>query len=241
MTERTEALRRSQARFAQAFHLGPVAACITTLARDARHETFLEVNGMFTELTGYTADEVLGRTAHELGMWSSREDQSKVHAALGAGSGFRNLELQVETKANGLRDVLLSAETITLGGDAGDERGLLKLFYDITERKRGEEALFRALQEVMSDTAWFSTQVMERLAQIRAGRPKAAPSVALTERERQVLAQLAQGKSNEAIAAELGLARQTVRNYISVLYDKIGVHSRAEAVVWARERGMTGL
>ena len=49
---------------------------------------------------------------------------------------------------------------------------------------------------------------------------------------------LAQGKGNDAIASELGIATQTVRNYISTLYDKLGVHSRAEAIVWARERGI---
>lgn len=46
--------------------------------------------------------------------------------------------------------------------------------------------------------------------------------------------------SNNAIAHELGLATQPVRNYISNLYDKLGVHTRAEAVVWARERGIVG-
>ncbi len=49
---------------------------------------------------------------------------------------------------------------------------------------------------------------------------------------------MARGKSNDAIAAELGIATQTVRNYISVIYDKLGVNSRAEAIVWARERGL---
>lgn len=44
--------------------------------------------------------------------------------------------------------------------------------------------------------------------------------------------------NNEQIAAELGIVTQTVRNYISALYDKLGVNSRAEAIVWARERGI---
>lgn len=122
----------------------------------------------------------------------------------------------------------------------GDERGQLKLFYDITERKQTEEQLHRALQEVMSDTAWFSSQVLERLSQVRARKLERSALVTLSKRERQVLERLARGKSNEAIAAELGLATQTVRNYISAVYDKLGVRSRAEAVVWARERGVIG-
>jgi DNA-binding NarL/FixJ family response regulator len=53
-----------------------------------------------------------------------------------------------------------------------------------------------------------------------------------------VLGRVAQGAGNEQIARELGIATQTVRNYISTLYDKLGVRSRAEAIVWARERGI---
>ena len=62
----------------------------------------------------------------------------------------------------------------------------------------------------------------------------------MTKRERDVLARLARGANNEIIAAELGVAVQTVRNYVAAVYDKLGVHSRAEAVVWARERGIVG-
>ena len=44
--------------------------------------------------------------------------------------------------------------------------------------------------------------------------------------------------NNDVIAKELGIATQTVRNYISAVYDKLGVRSRGEAIVWARERGI---
>ena len=55
--------------------------------------------------------------------------------------------------------------------------------------------------------------------------------------ERQVLGYLAQGRGNDLIAAELGLTVQTVRNYVSTIYDKLGVRTCVEAAVWARERG----
>ena len=58
-----------------------------------------------------------------------------------------------------------------------------------------------------------------------------------TLREREVLNLLAQGFSNQDIARELVLTPKTVRNYISLLYNKLGVHSRGEAVVRAREFG----
>ena len=60
----------------------------------------------------------------------------------------------------------------------------------------------------------------------------------LTERERQVLELLASGLGNDEIAQQLGLSGQTVRNCLSVVYRKLGVGSRAEAVRWACEHGL---
>lgn len=228
LVEANEGLRRSERRFSQTFHAGPVAACLTTLATDR----FLEVNASFLALTGYGRDEVVGRSAAELRMWSSPEDQRK----LAAQETPHDLELSLQTKGGEVRTVLLSGERISLD----DEEVQLKQFYDITERKRSQEELMQAIETVMQDATWFSRQVVERLAQLRTGEVDATGVAELTPRERQVLERLARGMNNRAIAAELGLAEQTVRNYIAQVYEKAGVHSRAEAVVWARERGLVG-
>jgi len=246
---RTAELRRSERRFSRAFHAGPVAACITSFGR----ETFLEVNDAFLSLTGYARGEVVGRTSRELQMWSSPEDQRKLGEAQRNRRGFRNLELRLRNKAGEAHDILISAEVIHLGeqGDAradghdpndqgGAQDGYLKLFYDITERKRTEAQLHRAIGEVMSDTGWFSHKVLERLATIRSGDTQQREPANLSRREQQVLERLARGLGNDAIARDLSLSPSTVRNYISVVYSKLGVHSRAEAIVWARERGIIG-
>ena len=60
----------------------------------------------------------------------------------------------------------------------------------------------------------------------------------LTERERQVLERMAKGADNATIASDLEVALQTVRNHVSNIYMKLGVHSRSDAVIWARERGL---
>jgi pimeloyl-ACP methyl ester carboxylesterase len=60
---------------------------------------------------------------------------------------------------------------------------------------------------------------------------------AFTPRERALLALVARGCDNLQIAAELGLADQTVRNALSALYTKLGVEGRSHAVVRARELG----
>jgi pimeloyl-ACP methyl ester carboxylesterase/DNA-binding CsgD family transcriptional regulator len=60
---------------------------------------------------------------------------------------------------------------------------------------------------------------------------------ALTAREREVLALVAEGFGNAQIAAQLSISEKTVRNRVSNLFDKLGVWSRAQAIVFARDRG----
>ena len=62
----------------------------------------------------------------------------------------------------------------------------------------------------------------------------------LSPREREVLALLSEGLSNADIAEGLGISEKTVRNHLSHLFDKLGVWSRAQAIVFARERGFAG-
>jgi pimeloyl-ACP methyl ester carboxylesterase/DNA-binding CsgD family transcriptional regulator len=62
----------------------------------------------------------------------------------------------------------------------------------------------------------------------------------LSPRERETLSLLAEGLSNSEIAERLGISEKTVRNHLSHLFDKLGVWSRAQAIVFARERGFRG-
>jgi pimeloyl-ACP methyl ester carboxylesterase/DNA-binding CsgD family transcriptional regulator len=63
---------------------------------------------------------------------------------------------------------------------------------------------------------------------------------ALSSRERQVLALMADGLSNTDIAERLKISDKTVRNHASNLFDKLGVWSRAQAIVFARDHGFSG-
>ena len=67
-----------------------------------------------------------------------------------------------------------------------------------------------------------------------------AAFAALSARERQVLALMADGLSNADIAERLNISEKTVRNHASNLFDKLGVWSRAQAIVFARDRGYSG-
>jgi DNA-binding NarL/FixJ family response regulator len=66
-----------------------------------------------------------------------------------------------------------------------------------------------------------------------------ARSVAsLTNREREILALLADGLGNKQIAARLGISTNTVKTHLELLFEKIGVSSRAEAVATGVRRGL---
>lgn len=64
-----------------------------------------------------------------------------------------------------------------------------------------------------------------------------SPFAALSGRERQVLALMADGLSNTDIAGRLAISEKTVRNHASNVFDKLGVWSRAQAIVFARDHG----
>jgi pimeloyl-ACP methyl ester carboxylesterase/DNA-binding CsgD family transcriptional regulator len=75
------------------------------------------------------------------------------------------------------------------------------------------------------------------------GRPRAAgemdPLLAtLSERERQILAAVVSGQSNSQIGAALFVSEKTVRNSLTRIFEKLGVHTRTQAAVLARDRGL---
>jgi DNA-binding CsgD family transcriptional regulator len=66
---------------------------------------------------------------------------------------------------------------------------------------------------------------------------EAAVLDALTPRELQVIELLAAGVDNGTIGRRLDISEKTVRNRVSTIFSKLGVNSRAQAIVWAREAG----
>ena len=60
--------------------------------------------------------------------------------------------------------------------------------------------------------------------------------MAASQRERAILGLLTEGLSNASIAERLSLSEKTVRNHVSSVFDKLGVWSRAQAIVFARDR-----
>jgi len=97
------------------------------------------------------------------------------------------------------------------------------------------ENLLQAVRAIDQGAVWFSQSVAHKLMSLSDPEDDLP---ALTPREKQILTQIALGHDNQTIATTLSLAEQTVRNYASSIYEKIGVASRVEAVVWARDRNI---
>jgi PAS domain S-box-containing protein len=233
------ALRQSEQRFAKAFCLAPVPTTIST-ADDHR---LIEINEAFSRVLGYRAQDVVGYPADDIGFWVDDEERRRFEAELTKTGSVRDFEAHLRLRDGGCIDCLISAETITLS----ERACILCSFQDITARRRSEEELVNAIEAVMADASWFSRGVVEKLAALRhPPRPGQSPAQAaagvadLTPREREVLTLVCQGKSDPEIATELKLARNTVRNHVASLYQKLGVNRRSALVVWARERGIGG-
>jgi PAS domain S-box-containing protein len=130
-----EALRRSEERFSKAFHSSPAALSITMLDNGR----LLEVNDAFLRMTGFTRDEVIGRSTRELGLWD-RQHRLMLAKALREHRAMAEFEIKFRKKSGEVREALLSVELIQL---ASGEASVLGIAQDVTERKRAEEALQR--------------------------------------------------------------------------------------------------
>lgn len=105
-------------------------------------------------------------------------------------------------------------------------------------------ALARAIVEAAAGRSSFSPDVASRMVEIvREGhqlREQASSLAQLTPQERRVLAAMAAGQSNKDIAVTLSLSENTVKNYISRLFERLGVQRRSQAVALFLNQGNPG-
>ena len=90
------------------------------------------------------------------------------------------------------------------------------------------------------EPAWkrFCSEVLEFTGRSASVRSDVFSS--LSKREHEILALITEGLGNADIAARLSISEKTVRNHVSKVFDKLGVWSRAQAIVFARDRGFRG-
>ena len=231
--EAQRALGESEERLATLFRLSPVPVMVCRREGDV----VLDINEAFCATTGYRTEDAVGRGLDEVGLWADHEARDRLERELERAGRARSVEARLRRRDGEAIDALISAELASLGGEACT----LYAFQDISTRKRSEVELMRAIEAVMSDATWFSQAVVEKLAALRTpsrpGDAAAAAVAALSPRERDVVERMCRGLDDGAIAAELGVSPNTVRNHVTSIFRKIGVNRRSAAVVWARDRG----
>jgi PAS domain S-box-containing protein len=135
-----QALLASEEKFAKAFRSSPNPMAISTLEEGR----FLEVNDAFVRMVGRQREDILGRTAHELGLWINLEERVRIADELREVGKVSGREVLLRGGSGQIRLSLFFAETIEVRGI----RCLLSATVDITERKRAEEALQLTAQQL---------------------------------------------------------------------------------------------
>ena len=128
-----EALRESEEKFYKAFYHSPSLEAITTTDEGR----FIEVNDTFCRVTGYSREEMIGRSALELNLWEESKQRKAIIEELKTKETVANTEAKLRTKSGEIRTVAFSMAKIALK----NEPRLFSTAIDITERKQAEERI----------------------------------------------------------------------------------------------------
>ena len=135
VTKDISRLRLSEEKFSKLFHINPSACGLS----DLDNHTYVEVNEAFYTLFGFNKDEVIGKTARNLGILTMETTNSILLHADNKGS-VTNVEANLRAKNGDIKQVLLSAENIYVQ----DKKYRFTAVHDITERKQAENALLKS-------------------------------------------------------------------------------------------------
>ena len=145
--EAEEALRSSQEMFAKAFLTSPDAININRLSDGE----YISINQGFTDITGFTEDEVIGVSSLDLNIWEDPADRALLVKGLQETGEVNNLEAGFRFKDGTVKTGLMSARIIEIDHEAC----ILSITRDISERKQTENELteaHRQLEEAYSAT-----------------------------------------------------------------------------------------
>ena len=121
--EAEEALRASEERFMKVFQSNPIPMTIATLEEGR----ILDVNDRAVELSGYSREELIGRTSVEIGLWARPEERDRLIAQLRKDGSLRDGLAHFRTRAGKVAPALWSADRIRLG----DREVILTTIHDI--------------------------------------------------------------------------------------------------------------
>lgn len=132
------ALKESEERFRLAFQTSPDSINIHNMETGE----YVEVNDGFTKLTGYTRDEVMGKTSFTTNIWGNFEDRARLIELLKRDGAVSNFETTFRFKDGTVHTGLLSASIILLNGI----RHIISIVRDIEELKKAERDIVKAME-----------------------------------------------------------------------------------------------
>ena len=130
----------SEEKFSRLFRENPSLEAIT----DFSTGSLIDVNDAFIRTTGYTRDEVIGRSARELGIFIDHQDRERMADAIAKDGIIRNIETRIQTKNGEIRVLDFTGQHIRIA----DRDILFSQAVDITDRRRAEEALKKKNEEL---------------------------------------------------------------------------------------------
>jgi DNA-binding NarL/FixJ family response regulator len=142
-----------------------------------------------------------------------------------------------------LRAAASTTRTLILTMYDDDENVLAALragAYGYTLKGSGPDELVAAVRSIARGEALFGAGIAARMLSHFGRTAAASPFPQLTEREHEVLALLAAGRDNAAVARRLGVSSKTVRNHVSNIITKLQVADRSGAIIRARDAGLGG-
>ncbi|KPK87352.1 MAG: hypothetical protein AMS27_02630 [Bacteroides sp. SM23_62_1] len=133
LKETSNELNKSQNLFRYAFHSSPDSVIISRVDNGL----FIDVNDSFCKLTGFSREEVIGRTVFELNLWINKKEREKFMTALRSKGIINNQEINFRRKDKQIRTTLMSAIVLMLEGIPH----MLSITRDITDLKEIQEEL----------------------------------------------------------------------------------------------------
>jgi len=134
-------LRESEERFSTIFRDSPIPSTLTRM----NDGSIIDMNDAYLRLFGYTREELLGKTVLEIGMYLDASDRDLLTRTLGAEDHGRSVD--IDTRLRKKSGEVIEANVISEVVHFGGEHYLIKLTQDITERRRAEREIARALAE----------------------------------------------------------------------------------------------